>query len=141
MLTKLTCNKPFRIRFHEATVVDYFGMSRDELLKQNLYFIGFGFSYQAKDTKTNSFACDWKFKSGTLNTSGLFGSDPSLKTVAHRSDRQLELKLGAFLRISFNYMRATKTRKVQVRSIRQFMEYYKKDTASRLPTCPLPKIG
>ena len=93
-------------------------MSKEEILRENLYFIGFGFSYQAIDTKTNSLVCDWTFKSGTLNTSGLFGSDPSLKTVAHRSDRQLEQKLSAFLRISFNYMRATKTRKVQVRSIR-----------------------
>ena len=116
-------------------------MSKEEILRENLYFIGFGFSYQAIDTKTNSLACDWKFKSGTLNTSGLFGSDPSLKTVAHRSDRELEQKLSAFLRISFNYMRATKTRKVQVRSIRKFMDHFKTDTSSRLPTCPLPKIG
>ena len=93
-------------------------MSKEEILRENLYFIGFGLSYQAIDKNTLAF--DWKFKSGTLNTSGLFGSDPSLKTVAHRSDRQLEQKLSAFLRISFNYMRATKKRKVQVRSIRKY---------------------
>ena len=66
--------------------------------------IGWGFSYQAKDSKTNNPVCDFEFKSGTFNTGDLFGK--ALGNAVHMSRRGLQQKMSDFLRINFNYMRA-----------------------------------
>jgi len=44
-----------------------FGQSLEQLQSSGVEFLGLGFSYQSRDTTTNEWFCDFKFKSSTFN--------------------------------------------------------------------------
>ena len=127
-----------RMRFHEALMVDYFDMTREEMIAQQLYFIGWGFSYQATDSQTNVALCDFKFKSSTINQGQMFDGVPGLETLEH-GGRRLQDKIGHFFRTGFNYMRAFETLRVNVKTILDFDKFYHEQTKTFLPKCP-PKV-
>ena len=52
------------ISLHEALLEDFFGRSVNDLASEGLFISGIGFSYQTLDTKTGSYLCDFKFRSG-----------------------------------------------------------------------------
>ena len=54
------------ISLHEALLEDFFGRSVNDLASEGLFISGIGFSYQTLDTKTGSYLCDFKFRSGKL---------------------------------------------------------------------------
>ena len=123
------------MRFHEALMVDYFGMTKREMIAQNIYFIGWGFSYQATDSRTNKALCDFKFKSSTINQGQMFDGVPGLETIEH-GGRDLQDKVGHFFRTGFNYMRAFEAARVDVKSILDFDKFYHEQTKTFLPKCP-----
>jgi len=49
---------------HETLLEDFFGRSANDLASEGLFVSGIGFSYQTLDTKTGSYFCDFKFRSG-----------------------------------------------------------------------------
>ena len=128
-------NSPTRMSFHQALLEDFFGLTKSKMLARGLYFIGWGFSYQAFKPQTKSVVCDFEFSSSTINAGDLFDDQPNLNTIEH-GNRRLKDKLGNFFRVGFNYMRAFDTRKVNVKLIRMFDAYYSKQTNQYLPQCP-----
>ena len=73
----------FSVRFHQAIIEDFFGLTLNQLKSRGFYFIGWGFSYQAFDTKSNRPLCDFKFDSSTINHGEMFGTEPGLETIEH----------------------------------------------------------
>ena len=104
------------------------------MVQRGWYFVGFGFSYQGRDTKTNQLLCDFKFKSGTFNNGNLFTNSP-LK-VEHIDTRRLQDKLGNFLKLAFNYSRSHKNRVTEVSTLLFYRDFYGKAMKSYLPACP-----
>ena len=79
----------FSVRFHQAIIEDFFGLTLNQLKSRGFYFIGWGFSYQAFDTKSNRPLCDFKFDSSSINHGEMFGTEPGLETIEH-GPRQLQ---------------------------------------------------
>ena len=131
---------------HEFLVADFFGLSKGEMIAQNLQFIGWGFSYQASDPSTGQQLCDFEFKSGTFNRGDLF--DGILVAVKALDTRNLQDKLSNFLRFNFNYMRAhgMRTNK-SFTPLFDYVDYFKtkshdinKEFRQKLPRCPKNRL-
>ena len=73
----------FSIRFHQALIEDFFGLSMSQLKSKGFYFIGWGFSYQATDSRSYEPLCDYEFKSSSVNRGDMFGEEPGLETINH----------------------------------------------------------
>ena len=146
ILFRLSFNQLSSLRFHEFLVLDFFGLSRAELNAQNLQFIGWGFSYQARDPYTNALTCDFEFQSGTFNRGDLF--DGILVEVDHSNTRNLQGKMTNFLRLNFNYMRSHRMRNLKsLYPLVDYVEYFSgrsqlwnKEFRQKLPRCPKPNL-
>ena len=146
ILFRLSFNQFSSLRFHEFLVLDFFGLSRAELNAQNLQFIGWGFSYQARDPYTNALTCDFEFQSGTFNRGDLF--DGILVEVDHSNTRNLQGKMTNFLRLNFNYMRSHRMRNHKsLYPLVDYVEYFSgrsqlwnKEFRQKLPRCPKPNL-
>ena len=103
----------FRTTYHRTLLEDFFGEDIEVLKKRGMFIIGWGFSYQATDSRTSTLKCDFKFTSGTFNTGSLFKSPSALGSIPYGA-RAIPDNLSNFIRLGFNYARARKTRLVKV---------------------------
>ena len=119
-------------------MTDFWGLTKDQMLAQNISIIGWGFSYQAKNPRSKEQICDFKFKSGTFNRGDLFiKSDLNVRSIKGRS---LQKKMSDLLRINFNYMRAYKLRTLKTFSPVNWYLTKHDHWESSVPKCPVKKF-
>merc|ERR1712235_75138 len=122
---------------HSKLFQDFSGKDQATLEKEGVYYIGWGFSYQKTDSRTNALICDFKDKSSTFNANDInipnVGSIPVLQNPMTGSSRDSGKE--SLPRYSINHWRITGNRVTKASDIIRYMKN-NSEVKKQLPQCP-----
>jgi len=122
---------------HSKLLRDFTGKDQATLQKEGIYYVGWGFSYQKKDSKTGSLFCDFKDNSSTFNGNVInipkIGQIPVLMNPNTKSNR--DTGVNNLIKFAINHWRITKSRVTKASDIVRYMNA-NAEVKKQLPTCP-----